>query len=252
MPKSKIMQITVGSVSMTADADFFSESTSELLYGEQVEILGYLEDDDGEPWVEVINLGDGYQGYLAQDALGEDLYKPTHKVSVLRSFVYPEPDVKTLPILALSFSAPVHVMPEAQDGFVRLKNSGWVWKDHLIKASETCSDYATTAEKFIGTPYLWGGRTSFGLDCSALVQLSLAMAGHACPRDTQDQVKTGTDLPKSEALQRGDVVYFRGHVGIMVDSKRIVNASARTMETRTEKLSDLVKAYKGIVAVKRF
>jgi len=256
MPKdaksqNPIMQVTVGSVAMTNHADFSSETTNELLYGETIEIIGTREDEYGAPWVEAVSLHDGYQGFIAQDALGATVENPTHKVYALRSFVYPEPDFKTLPILALSFGSLVHAKKDEHNGFVRLSNSGWIWSEHLIESSYKVLDYSATAERFIGTPYLWGGRTSFGLDCSALVQLALQAAGYKPLRDSKDQETSLTSLPKNTTLTRGDLVYFKGHVGIMVSESRILNASARTMDTRVERLSDLARFYKGIVSVKR-
>lgn len=253
MPKKTIMQVTVGSVCMTDHPDFSAESTNELLYGETVEIHEEMEDEDGVPWVSVTAEHDGYRGCVALDALSAEIESNTHKVYALRSFVYPEPDVKTLPILALSFMSRVRVTNEERNGFVRIKNSGWIWKDHLLDLHETVADFTATAERFIGTPYLWGGRTSFGLDCSALVQLATIAAGHTLPRDSGDQknIKHGKLLDKADRLERGDLVFFKGHVGIMVDDKNLLNATARSMDTRTERLSTVAKSYQGITAIRR-
>jgi len=252
--KTSVMQVDVGSVAMTAHADFTAETTNELLYGEQVRVLDQLEDEDDMPWAEIESVPDGYKGCVPLDALSDKVTKSSHFVQALRSFVYPEPDFKALPILALSFYAQVSPTPETQNGFVKLRNSGWVWQDHLQALDDHLSDYVATAERFVGTPYLWGGRTSFGLDCSALVQLSLQAAGTvSCPRDSKDQEKDlkGKTLGKADPLQRGDLVFFKGHVGIMMDEKHILNATARSMDTRIEKLSTIARHYNGITKALR-
>lgn len=252
--KDTYMHVDVGSACITDHPDFTAESTNELLYGEEILVRSYVQDEDETQWAEIETVHDGYAGFVPLDALQEGKSRCTHKVHALRSFVYPDPDVKSLPILALSFLSRVQVTKEEQDGYVRLKDSGWIWKNHLIAVQDVITDYTATAERFIGIPYLWGGRTSFGLDCSALVQLSLTAAGLDCDRDSKDQKQRlkANDVSRDAPLERGDIVFFKGHVGIMVDSKNLLNATARTMDTRIERLSDVAKAYKGITAIKRF
>ena len=111
-------------------------------------------------------------------------------------------------------------------------------------------DFVETAMKFLDTPYLWGGRSCAGIDCSGLVQISLMAAGLECLRDTKDQIGTiGTKA--SPPLKRGDLVFFEGHVGIMVDEENLLNATSRHMKTIIEPVDHVKDAYNGILNIKR-
>lgn len=221
--------------------------TNELLFGEQVEILGH----DGKSWLNVRNLTDGYEGHILANSVSFDQTETSHRVKALRSFVYEVPDFKTEPFMALSFLSPVTLTDTKENGFALLEGGGWIFCDHVMKSSETYPDHTQTALRFEGTPYLWGGRTGTGLDCSALVQLSLLAAGHACPRDSHEQQQAlGHDI-RGETPQYGDLLFFRGHVGIMVNDTQILNATARHMMTCIEDLDQVSESYNGILAIKR-
>lgn len=207
---------------------------TELLFGEAVRIF---ERKEGYAWVQAV--ADGYVGYLPESALGPKS-EPTHRVSALRSFVYPGPDLRFPTRTALSIGSLVTVTDEAETRgtrYLALAGGGFMVATHLASADMALDeDYVSIAARFLETPYLWGGRSGFGLDCSALVQLSLSLAGHAFPRDTDMQAAAaGQALTRAE-LVRGDLVFWKGHVGIMEDSETLLHANGHTMTVAREPL----------------
>ena len=231
---------------MTDQPKMIAEATTELLFGEQIEVTGQDDDD----WVKCRSLVDGYEGFLPRGEVDEEIFAPTHKISVLRGFAYTEADYKSPPVRSLSFMSPLNVFVE-EDGYALLMQGGWVPLQHITEIDNTQPDIVETAKMFLGTPYLWGGRTSIGLDCSALVQLSLLNAGISCPRDSKDQVQSAGQEVSQDDIQKGDLVFFEGHVGIMINDKEIINATARHMSVLIEDLDVVSKAYNGITAVRR-
>jgi len=232
---------------------------SELLFGETVRVF-----EEGGGWARVENGADGYTGYVAADALGPAGATPSHRVGVLRTFVYPAPDLKIPPRMTLSFLSLLNVGKQkgkfstitAPDG----GRLGWVFTAHLVPVEDVAPDFVTTALMFMGVPYLWGGRSSLGLDCSALVQLALMRAGIPCPRDSHQQATAlGTPVPgpQEAPLRRGDLIFFPGHVAIALDETRVVHANAGAMLTAIEPLAAVearVRAEsggRGITTVRR-
>ncbi len=210
---------------------------TQLIYGEAVLVF-----DERDGWAWVQNATDGYVGYVESGALGGPPPAPTHRLRALRSFLFPEPNLKAPPLDCLSIASPLAVVG-TQGDYSELAGGGWLYSKHLQPIGETSPDYVATALEFLGTPYYWGGRSSVGLDCSTLVQLSLACAGHAVLRDSYQQATTLGEalngLPGEIALQRGDLVYSRGHVAIMLDATRVVHANGFTMSVAVEELAAL-------------
>ncbi|WP_375463730.1 NlpC/P60 family protein [uncultured Methylobacterium sp.] len=190
---------------------------------------------DGLAWVQLVR--DGTVGYVPEGCLGPIEPAPTHRVRALRTFLYPAPDMKRPALGHLGLGAAVAVAEEAGD-FLRLHDGAHVFAAHCAPLDRRLPDYAGTAERLVGTPYLWGGRTSLGLDCSGLVQLCLEMAGLACPRDADQQAGTvGRPLPVSfEGLRRGDFIDWRGHTGLMLDAERLIHANGHHMAVAVESL----------------
>jgi len=226
---------------------------SEVLFGESLTILE--QSPEGWSWGQA-DL-DGYVGYLPSDHLTAALLPPTHRVTSLRSFVYAGPSIKGVPMTALSFGARVQVTAQ-QDQFSRLADGGFVISTHLTPLDSQTDDPAGWAELFLHTPYLWGGRSSLGLDCSGLVQLAWQACGRRCPRDSDQQERAlGERLEDQEALKRNDLVFWKGHVGIMLDSETLLHASGHHMTVVREPLKEartriLAKTGQDITRCKRF
>lgn len=229
--------VAAGSVALRRTPDDLAVLDTELLHGESVTVY---DEDGGWSWLQ--NDTDGYVGYARSDALGPPLGPPTHRVAVLRSFLFPEPDLKTPPCNLVSLNAALRVT--GQDGaYSRLSDGNWIYSAHLADADRFEDDHAAIALRFLGTPYLWGGRTSVGLDCSALVQLSLARCGISVRRDTDMQaatIGTAVDYSGDESeLRRGDLVFWRGHVGIWIDRENFVHANATDMMVAAGPLAEI-------------
>jgi len=170
--------------------------------------------------------------------------KPTHRVSALRTYAYSEPDLKTAPHYLLSLGAQL-VITHEQDGFLKDDRGGWITKKHVSLINDFEDDPAAVAERFVGTPYLWGGRESLGLDCSGLTTAAYGACGVLLPRDSDMQFAwCGVDIEDwaaPGALDRGDLVFWKGHVGIMTSAEHVIHANAHHMATAKETLSGAVK-----------
>jgi cell wall-associated NlpC family hydrolase len=212
---------------------------TEALMGEAVTV--YETDAEGWAWGQL--EADGYVGWLPAEALrpAEAHPVPTHRVTPLRTFVYPGPSIKLPPSAALSIGARVAV-GRIEGDFATLATGGFVFARHLSRQDTAEPDFVAVAERFLGVPYLWGGRTSLGLDCSGLVQVSLAAAGIAAPRDSDMQeAGLGTALPEDAVPARGDLVFWKGHVGILADPVTLLHASGHHMLVVREPL-DVARA----------
>ena len=212
---------------------------TQALFGD---IFDVYEEKDGWAWGQA--RLDGYVGYVDMESLSAPVTPPTHRIRQLRSHVFCEPNLKTAPLALLSMNARVHA--EAREGqYVKIARSGWLHERALAPVAEPEPDWVAVAERFLGTPYLWGGRESLGLDCSGLIQSARHAAGYDCPRDTDMQEAALGQLieptPDFANLQRGDLVFWKGHVGLMTDAATLVHANAYYMECVTEPLAHAVE-----------
>jgi cell wall-associated NlpC family hydrolase len=247
-----------GIVPMRSTPDASRGQVTEMLHGETITVY---ETRDGWAWGQL--TADGYVGYVQASALTDRVVTPTHRVRAFRAFLYPAPDMKLPPIRALSFRSPVEVVETAK-GYARIREAGepggWLAEVALGPLDAVEPDVVATAQRFLGIPYLWGGRSSLGIDCSGLAQLAHAAAGLAIERDTYRQVQTAGTLVGTDAavgLRRGDLVYFPGHVGLMVDGETLLHANSRAMCVSLDPVAEAAARStaaegKGIVAVRRF
>lgn len=230
-------RVISGTLSVRETPESPARQSTELLFNERFIVY---ERKNGWAWGQ--NQTDGYVGYVREEGLGADNEASyTHEVQVLRSYVFPEPDLKTIPRDMLHLTTRVRVSGE--EGKYSLIDfggeGGWIYTDHLCALDAVEPDYLSTAELFIGAPYGWGGRSSFGLDCSALVQLALARAGITAPRDSDMQeaavgkpVKGGLD-----AAAPGDLLFTAGHVMFLAEPGILLHANAHHMAVAYEPLS---------------
>jgi cell wall-associated NlpC family hydrolase len=224
-------QVIAPSLPLRREPRFDSILDTEALHGETVTLYA-----EGEGWAWGQIDRDSYVGYMPSEGLSASIVAPTHRIAALRSYVYPEPDGKSPPLALLSLNA--LITAKAQEGrFLALEGGGYVVARHTLPAGETVDDPVAIAEAFVGTPYLWGGRTSIGLDCSGLVQLAVEAAGHRAPRDADMQAAElgePVDWREGMELRRGDLVFWEGHVGIMTSANDLIHANAHHMAVEIE------------------
>jgi cell wall-associated NlpC family hydrolase len=226
---------------------------TELLFGERVRVY-----DEAEGWAWVQAERDRYVGYVPAAALQDQTTAATHMVGALGTFVYPVADIKAPPLMHLSLGSQLAV-EERLERFSRLATGGFIVNRHITQQDRPARDFVEIAERLIGTPYLWGGRTRLGLDCSGLLQLVLQAAGRHAPRDSDMQESgLGRSIPITEGfegLERGDLVFWKGHVGIMVDGVMMIHANAHHMavavETLHEAAARIAKTGGAISSIKR-
>ncbi|MGC4409912.1 peptidoglycan endopeptidase [Rhizobium rosettiformans] len=212
---------------------------NELLMGEEVHVF---ERNRGWAWVQAVD--DGYVGYLPEEALGP-VAATTHVVTVPRTFVYSGPDLRFPTRMALSMGSRLTIVGEAETRGTRyllLSDGGALVARHLSPISDPpVPDYVTVAGLFLETPYLWGGKSGFGIDCSGLVQLAMRMAGQEAPRDS-DMQASGLGVPVERAeLRRGDLVFWKGHVAIMENETTMIHANGNTMSVARETLEAAIE-----------
>src|SRR5450755_260819 len=223
----------------------FSGATllTQALKGERVTI--YDRNDEGFAWGQLNS--DGYVGWLADRALAKPQAMLTHKVTALSTFAFPGPSIKLPPVETLLMGSMMNVLRE--DGVFAVTREGWYLpKLHVAVIDYREPDFVTIAERFVGTPYLWGGKSSFGIDCSGLVQIALNAAGTPCLRDSdmqQDSLGRPLYAAESGKLQRGDLIFWKGHVAIVRDALTIVHANAHHMATVIENTQEAIARIKS-------
>ncbi len=217
-----------------------AEHGTNVLRGERVEIVG-----THEGWAEVVRDLDGYRGFMPADALGPIGPEPTHRVTASSTFAFAMPDLKSRVLAHLPFNA--RLAARAADGAWTETGDGFVYARHLAPVAARAHDFVAVAERFVGVPYLWGGNTPFGFDCSGLVQASLEACGVAAPRNSRAQAASLGEAiaipPTLQGLTRGDLVFWTGHVGIMRDAVTLLHANAHHMAVASEPLAKTVARY---------
>jgi cell wall-associated NlpC family hydrolase len=230
-----------------------AELQTQALKGERVTV--YDRSGEGFAWGQLGS--DGYVGWLPERALATPAATPTHKVTALSTLAFPGPSIKLPPVAQLPMGARVAVA--RQDGPFAVTREGYhLPRQHLGALDTNAADFVAVAERFVGVPYLWGGKSVLGIDCSGLVQVALTAAGTGCPRDSDMQCDgLGRALNAAEAkhLQRGDLIFWKGHVAIARDAETIVHANAHHMATVIENTKDAIARIKAagseVLAIKR-
>ena len=229
------MQVSVPLAPVTSERDAEGEMIHQLIFGER---FTAYENEDG--WVWGQTALDGYVGYIPEACLMEAQGEATHRITAVQALVYPDADFRARPIGALPFGARVGV-GERSEPFVQLDVGGWVGETTVKPIADATPMWVSTAERFKGAPYLWGGRSAAGFDCSGLVQIALQSANIACPRDSDQQMAAlGREAPQA-ALRRGDLVFWKGHVGIMTSPTKILHANLHHMEVAEEPFAAAVE-----------
>ncbi|WP_337185867.1 NlpC/P60 family protein [Phenylobacterium sp.] len=229
----KAMGCTAAAAAIRSAPDAGAEQMDQLLFGERFEVI----EEEGA-WLFGQAARDGYVGFVDAAALAPTGPLPTHRVSALRTYAFAEASIKSRALGPYSLNSLVCV--EAVEGrLAKVSGAGWMAADHLSPIGVFEDDWAAIAERFVGAPYLWGGRESVGLDCSGLIQQALFACGRACPRDTDMQEALGAAIG-ADAFDRGDLVFWKGHVALGVGDGRIVHANGHHMATVIEPLAEAV------------
>lgn len=225
-------EITDGVTSVRREPFAGAMLDTQALRGERFKV--YDRNDEGWAWGQLVS--DGYVGWISDLALYPPSPAPTHKVTALRTFAFPGPSIKIPPMDTLPLGAQLSIV-RMTDAFAIAGNGHHIPRQHVAELAFVEPDFVAVAERFVGTPYLWGGKSSLGIDCSGLVQIALTAAGTGCPRDS-DMQESGLGRALSEAemhnLRRGDLMFWRGHVAIVRDAATIVHANAHHMMTAIE------------------
>ena len=215
---------------------------TECLYGETVEIL-----DENSDWFYCRLLTDNYCGWIKKNSLGQ-LRKPTHRVIVNRSFIFKNKDAKSNCIHYLPMGAKLYIEKIKSNWaktFLYSGNNsqvGYIPSKHLVDIDHKVKDWVKIAEQLEGTPYKWGGRDTLGIDCSALLQLCYETFGEILPRNTSDQVKVNKKVINDfNQLDRGKVIFWQGHVGIMTDKLNCIHSNAFHMKTIIEPIKKIIE-----------
>jgi cell wall-associated NlpC family hydrolase len=218
-----------------------SSLETECLFGETVEVL-----DDKLDWVYCRLVTDNYNGWIKKSNIGKFI-KATHRVLNIRTFIYKRADVKSDIAIHLPMGANLAV-EKINSGWAEIYfpinniiHAGYVPAQHIVELRHKVSDWVAVAQSFEGIPYKWGGRDSAGIDCSALLQLSYQTYGQSIPRNTSDQITLKkSNVNQIHDLKRGCVIFWEGHVGIMIDKENCIHANAFHMKTVTEPLDEII------------
>jgi cell wall-associated NlpC family hydrolase len=242
-------EIIVSKTAMRIEPNTPSAIDTELLFGESVMVF-----DRRDGWAWAQSDVDGYVGYVEEHALRDLVVPKTHWVTVPRTFLYPQADMKMPPIATLSIGSRLAVTGEAETRGTKylLTTEGAIIASHLGAVGEPLgTDFVSLAARLVETPYLWGGRSSFGLDCSGLIQLTLMMSGKQVLRDADLQERSIGEVIERADLQRGDLVFWQGHVAIMENTTTMIHANGYSMTVARERLAGAINRIAPIYGMPR-
>jgi cell wall-associated NlpC family hydrolase len=243
--EGRVMEVTAPQAPLRREPRPDATLGTEALKGERVTV--YDANDEGWSWGQL--AADHYVGWLPSAALASPGPAPTHKVVALRTFVFPGASIKLPPCEALPFGAVLNIV-RLQERLAITSAGGYVPAAHLVPTGNKEKDFVAVAERFVGTPYLWGAKTALGLDCSGLVQIALAACGRSCPRDSDMQERAlGVAIDhqaSSFKLERGDLIFWPGHVAIARDCDTVVHANAFHMAVAVESAGEAIARIRGM------
>jgi cell wall-associated NlpC family hydrolase len=231
-------RVRVGATAIRSLPSPDAQQVNQALFGETFDVLDV---QDGWAWGQLQT--DGYVGWIVHTDLAAPAGPPTHRVRALRTFLFRQPDLKSPPLAALSLNALARVDAAGTGSakrFVRETGGGWIFGEHLAPIGTWEPDFVAVAERFVGAPYLWGGRESAGIDCSGLVQSALMATGRSVLRDSDMQEATLGAPAADSSRRRGDLLFWPGHVGILLDEARLLHANAWHMATEIEPVAEAV------------
>ncbi|HWT61456.1 MAG TPA: NlpC/P60 family protein [Ochrobactrum sp.] len=238
-----LMQVSASVVDLRAEPRPDSGPQTQIIFGDLVRVF---EEQDGWSWVQAER--DGYTGYVSSASLEKPGADATHMVIVPRTFIYPGSDLRFPHTKALSLGSRVRIVGSAETRgtqYALLENGEALIAGHLAPLGQHAADYVAVAETLLHTPYLWGGTSSFGIDCSGIVQLSMWVSGRKVLRDSDMQQNTLGEIIEPDAdysnLKRGDLVFWKGHVAICAAPDMLIHASGHTMTVTLEPLKDAIK-----------
>jgi len=229
--EGRLTQVSRGVVDLRAGPSQDAGLHTQLLFGEQFTVY---EDKDGWVWGQATL--DGYVGYARREDF-DPPRSPTHRVVSLATPLLNAPDVKKGARDMLPMNAMVCVT-DSGERFSRTADGHYIFGGHIATISHHASDWVAVAEQFVGIPYVWGGKSSAGIDCSGLVQTALEAGGKTSPRDTDMmEAQLGTSIPLDAELRRGDLIFWKGHVGLMLDAVHLIHANGYFMQVSLEPLA---------------
>jgi len=238
-----LMQVSASVVDLRSEPRPDSGPQTQIIFGDLVRVF---EEQDGWSWVQAER--DGYTGYVSSASLEKPGADATHMVIVPRTFIYPGSDLRFPHTKALSLGSRVRIVGSAETRgtqYALLENGEALIASHLAPLGQHAADYVAVAETLLHTPYLWGGTSSFGIDCSGIVQLSMWVSGRKVLRDSDMQQNTLGEIIEPDAdysnLKRGDLVFWKGHVAICAAPDMLIHASGHTMTVTLEPLKDAIK-----------
>ncbi|WP_435658473.1 NlpC/P60 family protein [Brucella pituitosa] len=238
-----LMQVSAAVVDLRSEPRPDSGPQTQIIFGDMVRVF---EEQDGWSWVQAER--DGYTGYVSSASLEKPTADATHMVIVPRTFIYPGSDLRFPHTKALSLGSRVRIVGSAETRgtqYALLENGEALIAGHLAPLDQHAADYVAVAETLLHTPYLWGGTSGFGIDCSGIVQLSMWVSGRKVLRDSDMQQNTLGEIVEPDDdysnLKRGDLVFWKGHVAICASPDMLIHASGHTMTVTLEPLRDAIK-----------
>ncbi len=233
------MRIGTQTANIHASAALESETTSQALFGERVKVI-----QADQHWSYIELLTDGYTGHMQNQFLQHNSTESTHRVIARSTLLFSQPDIKSRVHHHLSFASELSLQHLEDSKFAQTHDGYFIWKAHTSALESTLPGHLidTAQSMFLGAPYLWGGRSPTGIDCSGVVQLSAMVHGWSLPRDTKDQLAyfySGEGATKIEYADKrlNDLIYWPGHVAIVLNPTTVVHATAHSLECCRESLA---------------